>query len=56
MGSKFEIEVWKYIEWKGEWGAEQYWAGESYRTALKKLREAKSEGYGCVTLHYRGDA
>lgn len=55
MGSTWEIEVW------GEHGFgsdghsyKTYWRGESAIQAFYKLWMAKKEGFGCVTLHWRG--
>jgi hypothetical protein len=53
MGNTFEISVWKMIDWKNEYGYEEFWRGENCIMALYQFIKAKREGYGCVTLHWR---
>ena len=54
MGSKYTVEVWKQIEWKGdEYGYEEFWHGQSWIAAMVNFIKAKREGHGCVTMHWR---
>lgn len=57
MGSKFTVEVWRRIEWQDDrYGYTEFWRGASFFLAILNLIKAKREGYGCVTLHWRGEA
>lgn len=54
MGNKFEIQVWKKIEWlENEYGYELFWCGDSWLVAVLNMIKARCEGHGCVTLHWR---
>lgn len=52
MGNRFEIEVWHCND--GDCQYYPFWKGESLIAALWQYRKAKKQGYGCVTLHWRG--
>jgi hypothetical protein len=52
MGTRWTIEVWK--ETNGEFAYHEFWRGESLIRALWNLWRAALEGYGCISLTWRG--
>lgn len=54
MGWDYEVSYWG----KDEFGCYRdfhYWGGDNYRSALRKLRECRALGYGCVYLACRNN-
>jgi len=55
MGWDYEVSYWQENTSTYQYEYVHYWGGNSYRTALQRLKECRAKGYGCVKLKCRNN-
>ena len=55
MGFDYVVSFWQCSADSLELEYKFYWGGHSYRTALRRLKECRAKGYGCVKLECRNN-
>jgi len=53
MGNTWEVSVWIFVDWRGDYAYEEYWRGESAILAVWHFVKAKRQGIKCVKIEWR---